>query len=242
MKQKNKFIEEQLKNMEPKLLVIFVIDNSSAMTVDRMESVNSFLDSFYKSIQSGNGDPFPMEMIDKIEFSIITYSDSVQTLRKVSLIGEYESTPQIECNRADSTCFIEALHEALDIVNERKEWYKTVGQRYYRPQIYILSADDIAIDTDSKEYTTLRDRIFEEYSHNRLYIINKSVGTQQDNNCSPSLKEICCTTVHTLQDMNMTLNAYNINQFCNANIASKANNTDCISLPEESSWIDKLNI
>jgi uncharacterized protein YegL len=121
MKQSKRFASEQPENMEPKLLVIFVIDNSTAMTIGRMESINNFLNSFYKSIQQGDCHPFEEVMIDRLELCIITYSDSVQTLRKASLIGEHEVAPSIKRSTGNSNCIISAINEAIDIIKERKE-------------------------------------------------------------------------------------------------------------------------
>lgn len=37
------------------------------------------------------------------------------------------------------TALVDAVDEAIDIVNNRKKWYKSTGQPYYRPWIILIT-------------------------------------------------------------------------------------------------------
>ena len=239
MKQSNKFTSEQPENMEPKLLVIFVIDNSTAMTIGRMESINNFLNSFYKSIQAGDNNPFTMEMIDKIDFSIITYNDSVQTLRKASVIGEHEVAPSIKRSTGNSNCIISAINEAIDIIKERKEWYKEVGQYYYRPYIYLFSADGLT-ESESEEYIALRNRVLDDYRHKRYYIFNAYIDFTASSD-SELQNEIWPLTIHSLHELWLTINTTGIHHYDDISIIHPESNADTIDLSGES-WLDEFDV
>ena len=239
MKQSNRFASEQPENMKPKLLVIFVIDNSTAMTISRMESINNFLNSFYKSIQQGDCHPFEEVMIDRLELCIITYSDSVQTFRKASLIGEHEVAPCIKRSTGNSNCIISAINKAIDIIKERKEWYKEVGQYYYRPYIYLFSADGLT-ESESEEYIALRNRVLDDYRHKRYYIFNADIDFTA---CSDSelQNEIWPLTIHSLHELGLTINTTGIHHYDDISIISSTSKPDTIDLSGES-WLDEFNI
>ena len=239
MKQSNRFASEQPENMEPKLLVIFVIDNSTAMTIGRMESINNFLNSFYNSIQQGDCHPFEEVMIDRLELCIITYSDSVQTLRKASRIGEHEVAPSIKRSTGNSNCIISVINEAIDIIEERKEWYKEMGQHYYRPYIYLFSADGLA-ESESEEFISLRNRVLDDYRHKRYYIFNACIDFTA---CSDSelQNEICPLTIHSLHELWLTINTTGIHHYDDISIIHPESNTDTIDLSGES-WLDEFDV
>ena len=239
MKQSNRFASEQPENMKPKLLVIFVIDNSTAMTIGRMESINNFLNSFYKSIQRGDCHPFEEVMIDRLELSIITYGDSVQTLRKASLIGEHEVAPSIKRSTGNSNCIITAINKAIDIIKERKEWYKEVGQYYYRPYIYLFSADGLT-DNESEEYIALRNRVLEDYKHKGYHIFNTYIDSIVGSDTEYP-KEICRLTVHSLYELAETINMTGILPYNNISIISQKSEGEKIDISDES-WLGQFDI
>lgn len=239
MKQSNRFASEQPENMKPKLLVIFVIDNSTAMTIGRMESINNFLNSFYKSIQQGDCHPFEEVMIDRLELCIITYSDSVQTLRKASLIGEHEVAPRIKRSTGNSNCIITAINKAIDIIEERKKWYKEVGQYYYRPYIYLFSADGLT-ESESEEYIALRNRVLDDYRHKRYYIFNADIDFTASSD-SELQNEIWPLTIHSLHELWLTIYTIGIHHYDDISIIHPESNTDTIDLSGES-WLDEFNI
>ena len=66
------------------------------------------------------------------------------------------------------TALVDAVDEAIDIVNNRKKWYKSTGQPYYRPWIILITdgepnegqdvsalASKIKKDTSEKKYVFL---------------------------------------------------------------------------------------
>lgn len=239
MKPNNRFAGDKPENMESKLLIIFVIDNSAAMTAGKMESVNNFLNSFYRSIQKGDDNPFSMDIIDKIDLSIVTYSDSVQTLRKASCIKKQEVAPRIKRSTNASTCVIAALNEALDIIEERKEWYREIEQGYYRPSIYLFSAKGIT-DTESEEYISLRNRVLEDYRRKRYRIFNTCLDSTAGSDLEQR-NEIWLLTIHSLHELSETINMTNNIPYDNLSIITPKNEGDAIDISDES-WLGEFDV
>ena len=239
MEPNNRFAGDKPENIEIKSLIIFVIDNSTSMTAGKMECVNNFLNNFYKSIQRGDSNPFPMDMLNKIELSIVTYSNTVQTLRRASHIKQREVAPRIKRSTNSSTCAIAAINEALDIVKERKEWYRETEQRYYRPQIYLFSADGLT-DNESEEYIALRNRVLEDYKRKGYHIFNTYIDSIVGSDTEYP-KEICRLTVHSLYELAETINMTGILPYNNISIISQKSEGEKIDISDES-WLGQFDI
>ena len=239
MEPNNRFAGDKPENIEIKSLIIFVIDNSASMTAGKMECVNNFLNNLYKSIQRGDSNPFPMDMFNKIELSIVTYSNTVQTLRRASHIKQREVAPRIKRSTNSSTCAIAAINEALDIVKERKEWYRETEQRYYRPQVYLFSADGLT-DNESEEYIALRNRVLEDYRRKRYRIFNTCIDSTAGSDLEQR-NEIWLLTIHSLHELSETINMTNNIPYDNLSIITPKNEGDAIDISDES-WLGEFDV
>lgn len=157
---KNDFSSEVTENYEQKCLCVFVLDISRTMRGQRIEELNKSLQGFYNVISSDE------TTSQRLELAIVTFGDSVNVIQSPSLIADMQF-PELIATDGD-TALVDAVDEAIDIVNNRKKWYKSTGQPYYRPWIILITdgepnegqdvsalASKIKKDTSEKKYVFL---------------------------------------------------------------------------------------
>ena len=149
-----------LENYEQKSLCVFVLDISRTMRGKRIEELNNSLQSFYNVISSDE------TTSQRLELATVTFGDSVNVLQSPSLITDTQF-PELIATDNDAV-LVDAVEEAINIVNNRKKWYKITGQPYYRPWIILITGDEpnegqdvsalankIKKDTSEKKYVFL---------------------------------------------------------------------------------------
>lgn len=184
---KNDFSAESAENFEQKCLCVLVLDVSGSMReivdesnmqytgkkvfvdgheynivtggISKMDLLNEGLRDFYKEICADE------TTSQRLELSIITFNDYVQVVQEPAL-PENVVIPEL---RGDGdTALADAVNEAIDKVEARKNWYKQTGQPYYRPWIILMTdgepnagqdidslASRIKTDTAAKKYAFL---------------------------------------------------------------------------------------
>lgn len=153
-------IDYLLENYEQKSLCVFVLDISRTMRGQRIEELNKSLQSFYNVISSDE------TTSQRLELAIVTFGDNVNVIQSPSLITDMQFPELIAT--VDDAVLCDAVEEAINIVNNRKEWYKSTGQPYYRPWIILITdgepnegqdvsalASKIKKDTSEKKYVFL---------------------------------------------------------------------------------------
>ena len=152
-------IDYLLENYEQKCLCVFVLDISRTMRGQRILELNKSLQDFYNIISSDE------TTSQRLELAVVTFGDSVNVVQSPSLISDIQ-LPELMAD-GDMT-LVDAVDEAIDIVNNRKKWYKSTGQPYYRPWIILITdgepnegmdvsalASKIKKDTSEKKYVFL---------------------------------------------------------------------------------------
>lgn len=184
---KNDFSAESAENFEQKCLCVLVLDVSGSMRqivdesnmqytgetvymdgkkydlvtggVMKIDLLNQGLQDFYNEIVSDE------TTCQRLELSIITFNDYVRVVQEPAL-PENVVIPEL---RGDgNTALADAVNEAIDKVEARKNWYKQTGQPYYRPWIILMTdgepnvgqdidslARRIKSDTAAKKYAFL---------------------------------------------------------------------------------------
>ncbi|MDR1348070.1 MAG: VWA domain-containing protein [Prevotellaceae bacterium] len=183
---KNDFSAESAINYEQKCLCVLVLDVSGSMReiiggdvkytgrqeiVDgklynivegdtmKIDKLNNGLQDFYHEILADDSTS------QKLEVSLITFSDYVTTVQEPALVENF-TMPALEAN--GETSLADAVNEAINKVQARKDWYKSTGQNYYRPWIILMTdgepskgqdvgslASRIKADTAAKKYAFL---------------------------------------------------------------------------------------
>ena len=184
---KNDFSSEVAENYEQKCLCVLVLDLSGSMNeivddstavatgqtiyvdgknynivtggISKLDNLIEGLQSFYTDIENDE------TTSQRLELAVVTFGDSVNVIQSPSLISDIQ-LPELMAD--GDTALVDAVDEAIDIVNNRKKWYKSTGQPYYRPWIILITdgepnegqdvsalASKIKKDTSEKKYVFL---------------------------------------------------------------------------------------
>ena len=153
---KNDFSAESAENYEQKCLCVLVLDVSGSMRGKPIEELNNGLQDFYNEIKDDE------TTSQRLEISIMTFNESVQTIQEPALVDNFVM-PILKAQ--GSTALVDAVNEAIEKVEARKQWYKSTGQTYYRPWIILMTDGEpdegqdidalgarIKADTEAKHY------------------------------------------------------------------------------------------
>ena len=184
---KNDFSAEVAENYEQKCLCVLVLDVSGSMNelvdntgvvhtgktvsvdgkvynvveggISKLDNLNEGLEAFYDEIGEDE------TTSQRLELAVITFNDTVNVIQEPSLISNC-TAPELEAD--GETALVDAVEEAIDLVDARKKWYKETGQAYYRPWIILMTdgepnegqdidflAQKIKQDTAEKRYAFL---------------------------------------------------------------------------------------
>lgn len=136
-----RFAGESAQNLEQKCLCVLVLDVSGSMRGEKLDSLNQGVRDFFTQIQTADG--VPESLIDQLEIAIMQYDQDVTILRDPKLLEDNEEPPTLT-ERGSVTETVVAIEEAIKLVEDRKAFYKSTGQAYYRPWIIVM--------TDGKPY------------------------------------------------------------------------------------------
>jgi uncharacterized protein YegL len=73
---------------------------------------------------------------ERIEVAIVTFGSTVETVVEPKLSADFEM-PTLKAS--GSTKMVDGVRAAINIVEDRKQWYKATGQTYYRPWIMLIT-------------------------------------------------------------------------------------------------------
>lgn len=155
---KNDFSSEVPENYESKCLCVLVLDVSGSMRGNRMEELNKGLQDFYNELSSDE------TTSQRVEVAIITFGSFAKTIQAPSLVENF-SMPSLTAD--GSTVLVTAVNQAIDLVSERKNWYKSTGQPYCRPLIILMTDGE---PDDDQDVDKLAQRIRQDIQ-NKHYVL-----------------------------------------------------------------------
>ena len=144
---KNDFTGESAENYEQKCLCVLVLDVSGSMRGKPIAELNQGLKDFYQEISADETTK------QRLEIALIEFNSTVKNTLSPALVDNF-TMPELEAN--GSTAMVDAVNAAIDLVADRKAWYKDTNQNYYRPWIILMT--DGEPDTD-QDINTLAQRI-----------------------------------------------------------------------------------
>ena len=128
----DRFKRDLIINYNQKLLCIFAIDVSGSMRGNSIQTVNKFFNDFFSWVHDEE------ELMVKLEVAIMQYDEEVSILREPRLLEDGELPPTLT-ERGSVTETVMAIEEAIKLVEDRKAFYRSTGQCYYRPWIIVMT-------------------------------------------------------------------------------------------------------
>lgn len=126
-------------NYEQKCLCVLVLDVSGSMAGNPIDQLNQGLKDFQKELQND------FVAAQRIEVAIVTFGSTVDTLVQPKLSADFEM-PTLKTS--GSTKLVDGVRMGINLVEERKNWYKSTGQTYYRPWIMLITDGEPDSDQD----------------------------------------------------------------------------------------------
>ncbi|MCM1140260.1 MAG: VWA domain-containing protein [Muribaculum sp.] len=181
-----RFAGESAQNLDQKCLCVLVLDVSGSMNGAKLDALNEGVSSFFKQIQTA--DDVPDSLIDQLEIAVIQYDEEVKILRDPKLLDPEEKAP-ILTTRGSVTETVMAIEDAIQLVEDRKAFYKQTGQSYYRPWIIVM--------TDGEPYGSRA-------SENDIETLSKKVEFESVPDANGNGKKYMIIGIGVGKDANMT--------------------------------------
>lgn len=133
------FEGESPENYEQKCLCVVVADVSGSMQGEPLAELNRGLHEFQRCIL----DDFIASQ--RLEVSVVAFGSHIKVVQEPSLVSNFRM-PTLYCE--GSTRLVNAVRKAMTMVEDRKNWYRSTGQNYYRPFIVLITDGEPDSDQD----------------------------------------------------------------------------------------------
>jgi uncharacterized protein YegL len=125
------FSTETASNWQEKTLCVLLVDTSGSMEADNaIGQLNSGLQNFHSEIAGDSS------LSQQLELAVVEFNSTVELIAGPGLTTEF-SMPRLRT--AGTTQMVSAIRKAIEIVEERKKWYKSTQQTYKRPWIVLIT-------------------------------------------------------------------------------------------------------
>jgi len=125
---------------EPHLACVLLLDTSSAMTGDPIDSLNKAINDFKKKTAM---DEFAQKRVD---IAVIEFNDTARVVQDFTPFSQFQP---INLTAGGLTAMGEGINLAIDKVKERNRLYNSMGTPCFKPWIFMITAgeptDDISI-------------------------------------------------------------------------------------------------
>lgn len=169
-----RFAGESAQNLEQKCLCVLVLDVSGSMRGSKLDSLNKGVRDFFTQIQTCDG--VAETTVDQLEIAIIQYDEEVRILRDPKLLEEGELPPTLT-ERGSLTETVMAMEEAIKLVEDRKAFYKSTGQSYYRPWIIVMTdGEPQGVKATPEDLDAIARRVAEESKNKKYMMMGIGIG------------------------------------------------------------------
>lgn len=121
---------EFAENPEPRCPCVLLLDTSSSMRGAPIAALNEGLRAFRDDLIQ---DALALQ---RVEVAVVTFDSNVQLVQDFVTVDQFD--PPI-LTAQGYTHMGAAIHQALDMVQARKEQYCTNGVAYYRPWVFMMT-------------------------------------------------------------------------------------------------------
>lgn len=117
-------------NPEPRVPCVLLLDVSTSMEGEPIRQLNEGLTIFANELKSDS------LASKRVEAAVVTFGEDVQILQDFTTAASFQP-PRLETS--GMTPMGRAVHQGLDMLDQRKADYKSNGISYYRPWIFLIS-------------------------------------------------------------------------------------------------------
>ena len=125
-------------NGQEKTLCVFLLDNSGSMSGKKMEDLNKGLQGFYQDILDDD------TLSQRLEVAVISFESTVRYLQQPALVQSF-TMPTLTA--MGGTDMVGGIQKAIEVVDERKKYYKDHGIAYKRPWIVMITDGFANVDS-----------------------------------------------------------------------------------------------
>ena len=211
-------------NFEQKCLCVLVLDTSYSMDDGSIDELNAGLKRFQDELLKDK------TTRDRLEVAIVTFDSDVKTIQQPALLTDF-SMPTLECN--GSTCMIDGISEAIDIVENRKQYYKSHGIPYYRPWIVMMT--DGYPDSD-QDVDGMSSRIKDAHQHKEFVFMGVGVG---DSISEDVLKQLAQSDFPPMKMQAVKFCEFFTLLSNSMSGVSNSTGTD-VTIPNPTEWLDEM--
>lgn len=161
---------ETPRNYDQKCPLVLVLDASGSMSGRPISSLNMALKALKKEILNDS------TLSNRLELSIIAFHDIAEVVRDFDLVLPESEMPEIEVGGL--TNIVAGMDRAIELIEERKTWYKNSGQPYYRPIVVLFS--DGTPTNDDGEINALDEKIQKMSEDKKFLFMPFGVGDGAD--------------------------------------------------------------
>lgn len=124
--------------VQEKTLCVFLLDNSGSMSGQKIDDLNKGLQEFYQIISCDG------IWAQRIEIAIISFESNVHYIQEPALVDDF-TMPSL--NAMGGTDMAAGIQKAIEVVEERKKFYRESGISYKCPWIIMMTDGFANVDS-----------------------------------------------------------------------------------------------
>jgi len=121
---------EFAENPEPRCPCVLLLDTSGSMQGEPVAALNLGLKAFRDDILK---DPLASK---RVEIAVVTFDNEIKVVQDFITVDRFEA-PLLQAQ--GQTFMGGGIHKALDLIQARKNQYRTNGVAYYRPWVFMIT-------------------------------------------------------------------------------------------------------
>ena len=161
---------EQARNKDQKCPVVLLLDTSGSMAGMPIEELNKALIQIKEDILNDT------MLSNRLELGIVAFDTDARVERPIDLISLDTDLPIL--NIGGFTNLVAGMNKAIELVTDRKNFYKSNGEQYYRPFIVLFT--DGAPTNTPEEIEELDQNIQKLSDEKRFIFIPFCVGIDEE--------------------------------------------------------------
>lgn len=125
---KNDFTGEDSVTFDSKWLCVLLIDVSASMSDEALLRVNEELRNLHRLIKEDETSS------QRFELCVMAFGQEVKILQWPALVENFSMPNVVRENGV-----VQAIDNAVEMINARKHWYKEIQQPFYRPCLFLVT-------------------------------------------------------------------------------------------------------